>query len=270
MGHNFNDIAKDAEQGDSDAQFNLGICYFNGEGVEKDLEQAVNWFRKAAQQGSPEAQFNLAVCYNKGRGVAKDSKQAIAWFQKAAELGNANAQYALAFFYGRGILVEKDSEVEVSWLMKAAEQGFLEAQLTLGSYYRTGDSVQQDFGQAFGWYKKAAGTTTVRYGVVSAIAWNSQNCINDGTQSVAGKLPNALGLYDMLGNVWEWCQDCLGSYHYLASRPTASMPNPFGPHRLLRGGSARADSSFCRASQRNHVRPQTHGRSIGFRAVRTP
>ena len=46
MGHNFNDIAKDAEQGDSDAQFNLGLCYFNGDGVEKDLEQAVNWFRK--------------------------------------------------------------------------------------------------------------------------------------------------------------------------------------------------------------------------------
>ena len=119
-------------------------------------------------------------------------------------------------------------------------------------------------------YACRAGTTTVRYGVVSAIAWNSQNCINDGTQSVAGKLPNALGLYDMLGNVWEWCQDCLGSYHYLASRPTASMPNPFGPHRLLRGGSARADSSFCRASQRNHVRPQRHFRSVGFRAVRTP
>ena len=123
-------------------------------------------------------------------------------------------------------------------------------------------------------YACRAGTTTARYGVVSAIAWNSQNCINHGTQSVAGKLPNALGLYDMLGNVWEWCQDCLGSYHYMAIRPTASLVNPRGTmkgeHRLLRGGSAADDSSFCRASQRNHVRPQRHFRSVGFRAVRTP
>ena len=56
---NFKEYRKAAEQGDANAQYNLGVCYEKGEGVKKDLSQAVQWYRKAAEQGMPGAQSKL-------------------------------------------------------------------------------------------------------------------------------------------------------------------------------------------------------------------
>ena len=81
-----------AEQGSSDAQYNLGLCYFYGDGVEGDFAQAVEWFRKAAEQGLPEAQYNLGVCYYNGDSVEPDRKQAEKWLREAAEQGYPDAQ----------------------------------------------------------------------------------------------------------------------------------------------------------------------------------
>ena len=53
---------KAAERGDAYAQYNLGVCLKNGEGVARDAAQAVVWYRKAAEQGYAYAQFNLGVC----------------------------------------------------------------------------------------------------------------------------------------------------------------------------------------------------------------
>jgi formylglycine-generating enzyme required for sulfatase activity len=118
-------------------------------------------------------------------------------------------------------------------------------------------------------YACRAGTTTARYGELDAIAWYYyyQTWPNWGTQPVAGKLPNAFGLYDTLGNVWEWCQDYLGPYS------SESVTNPTGPAiGSFRGGSWNGYSYVCRGSQRD-VTGQTYGAyygGIGFRAARTP
>ena len=118
-------------------------------------------------------------------------------------------------------------------------------------------------------YACRAGTTTARYGELNAIAWYYQNWTNYGTQPVAGKLPNALGLYDTLGNVWEWCQDWYGAYS------SASVINPTGPttgtYRVLRGGGWTDGSSHSFASERpeGYVPGDIYD-SIGFRAVRNP
>ena len=84
-----------AEQGDSEAQFNLGLCYENGEGVPKDLAEAVKWYRKAAEQNDADAQFNLGACYANGEGVSKNMAEAVKWYRKAAEQGDADAKAAL-------------------------------------------------------------------------------------------------------------------------------------------------------------------------------
>ena len=58
-----------ADQGDAAAQYNLGIMYSEGRGVQQGDAEAVRWFRKAADQGNADAQHNLGVMYEKGRGV---------------------------------------------------------------------------------------------------------------------------------------------------------------------------------------------------------
>ena len=63
---------KAAEQGYADAQYNLGFCYCEGEGVSQDYTQAVYWLRKAAEQGNADAQFLLEGCYCYGEGVTRD------------------------------------------------------------------------------------------------------------------------------------------------------------------------------------------------------
>ena len=78
-----------AEQGDSYAQYNLGLMYDYGEGVIEDYTLAVYWYRQAAEQGHAKAQYNLGLMYESGRGIAKDDTQAVYWFRKAAEQGDA-------------------------------------------------------------------------------------------------------------------------------------------------------------------------------------
>ena len=77
--------AATAEQGFSDAQNNLGVCYDCGEGIEQDKTEAVKWYRKAAEQGNAGGQLNLGLCYEKGEGVKPDKTEAIKWLRKAAE-----------------------------------------------------------------------------------------------------------------------------------------------------------------------------------------
>ena len=114
-----------------------------------------------------------------------------------------------------------------------------------------------------------AGTTTARYGAVNDIAWYD-GTFSGTTHAVSTKHPNALGLYDTLGNVWEWCQDWRGIY------PNQSVTNPSGPttgvKRLLRGGGWDVGSRQCRASQRDQTYgdPTQIGGAIGFRVARNP
>ena len=111
-----------------------------------------------------------------------------------------------------------------------------------------------------------AGTTTARYGVLNDIAWYNGNA-GSTTHAVATKLPNALGLYDTLGNVWEWCQDWYGPY------ASGSVTNPTGPAtgslRMYRGGCW-ADLSLCRGSQRYFDPSSWTDKYFGFRVARNP
>jgi len=81
-----------AELGDAEAQFNLGVLYDEGAGVERNLSIAADWYRKAANQGFMDAQTNLGILYYHGLGVDRDLAEAVRWFTMAAEQGDAEAR----------------------------------------------------------------------------------------------------------------------------------------------------------------------------------
>ncbi|MFF8370231.1 formylglycine-generating enzyme family protein [Streptomyces lydicus] len=100
-----------------------------------------------------------------------------------------------------------------------------------------------------------AGTAGPRYGPLDEIAWyrgNSQERLHD----VAGKRPNAWGLHDMLGNVWDWCWDVYD-------------PEVYGSYRVLRGGGWFDEHWSCRASARRRSHPSFQVDDVGFRVARS-
>jgi len=141
-----------AEKGDAVAQFSLGNCYENGNGVAKNLDEAANWWRKAADQGHPNAQFKTGLCYESGIGVPRDFVQAVSWYRKAAAQGDADAQNNLGKCYADGDGVPRDFVQAVSWYRKAAEQGHAGAQFNLGGRYYNGEGVTKDEIEAYAYW----------------------------------------------------------------------------------------------------------------------
>ena len=120
---NIADLMTKAEQGDADAQFNLGRMYDAGQGVPQDFREVVRWFRAAAEQGHESAQFSLGFMYFMGEAIPMDYKEAFRWYRESAVQGNSSAQSSL------------------------------------GSMYRVGRGVPQDYIQAHMWYNLAASSS---------------------------------------------------------------------------------------------------------------
>ena len=286
---------KSAEQGDAVAQYSLGVCYSNGWGVVQDYAEAVKWYRKSAEQGNERAKKNLADIESKqqqdelvftAHGVAFKmirvdggtfkmgatpeqgddaydwekpvhdvtlSSYYIAETQVTQELWQAVMGSDPSCFTGNQLPVEGVSWHDCQEFIKKLNQ------LT-GKTFRLPTEAEWEYAARGG--NKSRGYKYAGSNTLDDVAWYTVNCYDKGefhpdygTNPVKQKQANELGLYDMSGNVREWCQDWYNSEYYSSSPQT----NPAGPsdgvYRVLRGGSWNGVAGGCRVSYRDGGNP---------------
>ena len=117
-----------AEQGNVAAQYNLGLMYYNAQGLIQNSAEALKWYRLAAEQAHGDAQLNLGAMYRNGQGVPEDFVKAAKWYRLAAEQGNAIAQdnLGILYYFGHGVL--QDNLIAYMWTNLAFENGAPEAE----------------------------------------------------------------------------------------------------------------------------------------------
>jgi TPR repeat protein len=152
------DLEGQAFAGVPEAQHDLAAIYTAGRGgVTQNFEKAAIWFREAADQKIANADYNLGVLYHQGLGVEKDLDRALYWYREAAKLGHPEAQYNLGIAYIEGIGTEYNAPVAAAFFESAANQGIVEAAYNLGLIYENGlvggGAKPED---ALLWYKIAA------------------------------------------------------------------------------------------------------------------
>ena len=231
-------IRRAAEQGDAEAQTDLGGMYRDGQGLPQDDAQAVHWYRRAADQGYAPAQDNLGRMYQNGRGVPQDDAQAVSWYRRAADQDEANAQNNLGAMYqmGRGVL--RDYTQAVHWYRRAADQGYAPAQDNLGRMYQNGRGVPQDDAQAVSWYRRAADQGHAR--AQANLGWmyaNGRGVPQDDTQAVS------------------WYRRAADQGHARAQRHLGWM---YANGRGVPQDDTQAVSWYRRAVDQGHARAQRH------------
>jgi TPR repeat protein len=182
-----------AKVGDAQAQLELAVCYSTGEGVEKNVELALQWLKKSAEQGQAEAQFILGFLYLKdnqlvekhiqkyvnklvGEVIQRKStslifdllfestqkdESAFFWLKKAAEQNHAGANFWLGLCYQNTVDTEEYLPLAFANFKNAAEQGYQEAYYKLALCYHNALGTQQNDEQAFQWLTKAVEETDV-------------------------------------------------------------------------------------------------------------
>ena len=113
------------------AQYNLGLCYKNGFGVDQNLNIAIEFLTNAAEQGNAKAQYNLGYLYL----TCNEEIKGFEWVKKAVEQGLDDAQKDLGVCYYNGLGVDQDILEGVKWFIKAKDQGHEDAMNILQSIF---------------------------------------------------------------------------------------------------------------------------------------
>ena len=333
----FEDFKALSITGDANAIYGLGVCYYNGRGVTKDLSEAFKCFDKSYRWGNKSAAFILGKCYLYGQGTSKDFVKAEEYLTEATDQGNLEAKTLLSTItteraaeiekalaniemvfveggtFQMGATPEQGSDAydeeypvhtvtvssfyigktEVTQELWVAIMGYNQSYFKKGGNYPV-ESVSWDDIQEF--LKKLNAITGKQYRLpteaeweyaarggnksqgykysgsnnIGDIAWYSDNSSRETTHLVATKAPNELGIYDMSGNVMEWCQDWYNSEYYSQSPSNNPQGASSGINRVLRGGSWDFIAKFSRVSYRDGQSSDNGINLNGFRLVLVP
>lgn len=130
-----------AQKGDREAQVNLGILYYKGQGTKRDLARAHWWFNEAAERGNIKALNNLGMFFLKGYAVDKNIPHSIKLFEYSAKLGSHEAMFILGQIYENEL---KDLRKSFYWFKKSAESGNYNAKYRLALMYEFGEGTKKD------------------------------------------------------------------------------------------------------------------------------
>jgi len=190
-----------AERGDATSQFELGLKFAKGDGVEKNLDEAARWYRKAADQGNASAQCNLGFCYYNGFGIPKDLSEAFRFFELSASQGITVAQANLASMYDLGEATEKNEAKAFKLLQHAANGGLSHAQYLVGARYETGLGVVKNYETARKWFFEGANSgdvdAQVKLGIFCAIGRGGSQDREGATKWLSQAKSNGANLVEM-------------------------------------------------------------------------
>ena len=274
-----------AEQGDKTAQYNLGVMYRDGDGVKVDETESMKWFRLAAARFKlPDSVTSIGMEFKlipAGTFIMGEGDQAHeVTLTKAFRIGVhevTQAQYEQVMRDNPSKFKSANNPVgrvrwadAVKFCRKLSE---LPAEKEAGNVYRLPTEAEWE-------YACRAGTTTkFSFGddesELGDYGWYDDSAIkgegglpSPDTYPVGEKQPNAWGLYDMHGNVDEWCQDWFGDYP--SGSVTDPSGSPSGSYRVNRGGSVRVPAKNCRSAYRGRATLQARYCCIGFRVCLSP
>lgn len=292
-------MKKAAANGNVKSQYSLGVSYVTGEGVPKDITEGKYWLQKAADQGYEKAREALEALekvekaqrfVNKTFTVNGVSFEMIAVKGGTFTMGCTSEQGGDCFndekpahkvtlsnyYIGKFEVTQKlwmsvmgsnpsnskgdNLPVEnVGW--NDIQEFITKLNQKTGANFRLPTEAEWEYAARGG--NKSCGYKYSGSNTIGDVAWYTDNS-GFKRHQVGTKLPNELGIYDMSGNVWEWCQDWYGSYS------SVSQTNPAGyssDHyaRVRRGGSCDNLTVACRVSNRFSYSPGYTSHDLGFR-----
>jgi TPR repeat protein len=157
-----------AEQGNVDAEYNLGMLFVFGQGVGQSYARAIDLLSRAAAQNDPRSQLELAMLYELGFGTAKDPDKALELIRKAAEQRYAPAEYEYAIEFISGPGVPLDWQQSFFWHRRACEDGYLRGCFVVAEAYAMGLGTTRDFVEAARLYFKSL-TSVGEIGAIAGI-----------------------------------------------------------------------------------------------------
>lgn len=147
-----NNLLQLAESGNAEAQYKVGMAYYNGDGVLQDYKTALSWLAKSVEGNYPAAFGIVGDCFMMGKGVQQDPKQAANFYHFGAEKGDTYSKYRIGWTYWN----IGDYEEGNKYLKEASDGGNAKAMCLLGKSYYNGKGVPEDKRMALQLYEESA------------------------------------------------------------------------------------------------------------------